>query len=357
MSDNLSPPTLNLLSNELEEVECDELAVVLNVSDIEDIREQYPGTGQWKIDCLQKWLDQRDTVHSWCTVANAVDKINPVVAEHIRNKYSTILDDVPSKPQHEEHRIVNDDQRLNINSAIEEQQASLSKVPLQIDIVKEITHFKHRFVKLVSKTRESLVDRPNKLLPFYRYLKQQKLCDQMSIPNESDITYDTLFDKLQTKWHYLKYQLLQKIVEMFLFDTDLPDEVQNYQSDLTTFKTSTKMKDLVIIKSKGNTSEKVKVELKVQGMWLEVTIQQFEFLAKLLFQDYEDLLTDMIVKRCSTSMSITCSVSKETADLIAQLKYNHEELLLLGVISLTVEYNTLFSYNSTQDDMTFDAAL
>ena len=83
MSDNLSPPTLNLLSNELEEVKWDELAIVLNVSDIEDIREKYPGTRQWKIHCLQKWLDQRDNVHSWHTVADAVDKINPVVAEHI----------------------------------------------------------------------------------------------------------------------------------------------------------------------------------------------------------------------------------------------------------------------------------
>ena len=96
MSDNLSPPTLDLLSNEIEEVKWDELAVVLNVSDIEDIREKYPGTRQCKIHCLQKWLDQRDTVHSGCTVADAVDKINPEVAKQIRKKYATILDDVPT---------------------------------------------------------------------------------------------------------------------------------------------------------------------------------------------------------------------------------------------------------------------
>ena len=95
MSDNLYPPTLNLLCDELREVvEWDQLAMYLNVLwyVIEDIRQQFQGISQRKMHILQKWLDERNTVHSWHTVADAVEKVNPAVAEHIRQKYASILD-------------------------------------------------------------------------------------------------------------------------------------------------------------------------------------------------------------------------------------------------------------------------
>ena len=40
---------------------------------------------------LQKWLKQTSTVHSWRTLADAVEKVNPFVAEQIRKKYAAIL--------------------------------------------------------------------------------------------------------------------------------------------------------------------------------------------------------------------------------------------------------------------------
>ena len=110
MSDNISPPTVNLLCCELKEIsEWERLAVYLNLSDciIQDAKECYPNGGIWnhKKHCLKKWLDQTNTVHSWRTVVDAVKRVNARVAENIRKKYATILDQVPSQSQHEENRM------------------------------------------------------------------------------------------------------------------------------------------------------------------------------------------------------------------------------------------------------------
>ena len=111
MSDNLSPPTLDVLYDELRQVvEWDVVAMYLGVPyvDIVDIRGQFSGISQCKMQCLQKWLDQANTEHSWCTVADAVERVNPAVAESIRIKYAAILDQTSFTLQHEQYTNVND---------------------------------------------------------------------------------------------------------------------------------------------------------------------------------------------------------------------------------------------------------
>ena len=103
MADDLHSPTIDLLCDELRDVvEWDNLAVYLKVPyvDIEDARERYRGIWQRKMHCLKKWLqlDQSKTVHSWRTVADTVEKVdNYAVAEHIRQKYASILDQERTK--------------------------------------------------------------------------------------------------------------------------------------------------------------------------------------------------------------------------------------------------------------------
>ena len=258
MSDNLSPPTLHLLCDELEEVvEWNKLAIALKVQykDIKSIEGQYPGLWERKMHCLQKWLDQSNTVHSWRTIADAVDKINPAVAEHIRNKYAIILDDVPSTTQYEECTSQNDD-IISISHHInEEQQPNKSEVEVDQVIVQTINDFIDRFAMLVAETQSSLQQRPNMLSPFYRYLKTLRLKGQSSLPDEANVTYDKLFYVLDSHSHYFNGLRLFKIAQNFLSDTDLPSKLKLYQNDLVVFKKSTKMKDLVdkiIIKAKHN---------------------------------------------------------------------------------------------------------
>ena len=104
MSDNVGLPTLDLLCDELSQVvEWDRVAVSLKVPfvDIKDIETRYSGLEQRKMHSLQKWLEQTSTVHSWRTVADAVQKVNPFVAEQIRKKYAAILDQESSPFQHD----------------------------------------------------------------------------------------------------------------------------------------------------------------------------------------------------------------------------------------------------------------
>ena len=67
MSDNLSPPTLDILCDELRQVvEWDQVALSLKVPfvDIKSIETQYSELAQRKMHSLQKWLDQTNIVHS-----------------------------------------------------------------------------------------------------------------------------------------------------------------------------------------------------------------------------------------------------------------------------------------------------
>ena len=349
-------PTLNLLCDELREVvEWDQIAVNLKVSygDIKSIEGQYPDLWRRKMDSLQKWLDQSNTVHSWCTIADAVERVNSRVAEHIRTKYAAVLDQVPSHSQVKEHSSVNKDQYPP--SKIKEQEQNESNIILERDVAEEITELEHRFAALVAETQECLEQRPNKLLPFYRYLRIRPLKGHKSLPDEKDVTYNKLFDILDDYWHYLKYQLLQRIIEVFLSDTDLPRKVKKYQDDLAAFK-ATKMRDLAnMIKSKQMYPGEMTVELRVEEMWLDVPIQHFEHQVKLLFQDNDKSLRDITVSL--SSMHVTWSVSKEIDLLITRSKFNSEMLKAIGVFSLKVGSTIIFSNEDLQDNMTLDSAL
>ena len=148
MSDDISPPTLNLLCRELTKIhEWEKLAVYLELPDhvIQDAKVCYPHGGIWefKKHCLQKWLDQTNTVHSWDTVVKAVEEVNPAVAENIRTKYATILDLVPYTSQNTEYSSVNAYQ----NDSITEEQQQIKCVTVDVDkcIVDKITDLKDQF--------------------------------------------------------------------------------------------------------------------------------------------------------------------------------------------------------------------
>ena len=207
MSDNLSPPTLDVLCNELREVvEWDLVAIYLKVDniDIQDSRERCTGIQQCKSYCLQKWLDQTNTVHSWCTVADAVEKVNPPVAENIRTKYATILDLVSSTSSNTEYSSLNTCQNDLITK--EQQQIKHETVVLEKDIVDKITDLEDQFAMLVSNTKMSLNRRLEILSVLIEYLKSRGIDEQTSSPDEAPcITCDRVFNILRRHWHYLKY--------------------------------------------------------------------------------------------------------------------------------------------------------
>ena len=359
MSDNLSPPTLDLLCDELRQVvEWDQVAVNLKVSyvDIKSIETQYSELAHRKMHSLQKWLDQTNTVHSWRTVADAVEKVNRRVAYNIRTKYATILDLVPSTSSNTEYNSVNACQNDLITK--EQQQIKRETVVLDKDIVDKITDLEDQFAMLVSKTKMSFEKRPEILSALIEYLKSRGIDEEASSPHEAScITYNRVFNILRRHWHYLKYRLLQRIICNFLFDTDLPVQLKKYENDMTAFKKSTKMKDLAdFIKSKQSTAGEVPVALKVKEAWLDVTVEHFEFLVKLLFKEYDESLQDIVVEK--GSMYVTWSVSEKIASfIITRCRFDSNVLKAIGVISLSVGTNVVFNNEYSQDNMTFDSAL
>ena len=283
MSDYVSPPTLDILCDELREVvEWDQVAVSLKVSyvDIKCIEAEYSGLARRKMHFLEKWLNQTNTIHSWRTIADAVEKVNPAVAERIRTKYATVLDLVPSTSRYE-IQVLSDQKGEKVN------------VVLQRDIVEKIIDLEDSFAMLVSETLQTLEKRPDLLLPFYEYLRV-RLQLQTLPDDDANITYHKLFNLLHCHWHFQKNRLLRRIVEVFLSDTDLPNKVQKYQDDVAAFKKSSKVKDLInMIKTKQKALGENQVVLRVKEQWLDVTLEHFEFLMKLFLQEYDDIIVKL----------------------------------------------------------------
>ena len=114
------------------------------------------------------------------------------------------------------------------------------------------------------------------------------------------------------------------------------------------------MRDLAKLESKQNSmSGKVQVALKMNVMWLEVSLHCFEFLIKLFSQEYEELFC---VDIREDSMFVTWSISKGSADHITRT-ISHEVLASVGIISLQVGTKVVFSNDLLQDYLTFDTAL
>ena len=90
-------------------------------------------------------------------------------------------------------------------------------------------------------------------------------------------------------------------------------------------------------------------------MWLDVTLEHFEYLVKLLFPEYNEFLKVIAVN--GGSLYVTWSVSEEIAILIKRSKIDSKLLKAIGVISLTVGNIVVFNNEDSQDDMTFDSAL
>ena len=148
--------------------------------------------------CLQKWLEQSNTVHSWRAIADAVQEVNLRVAENIRTKYATILDQVTLTVQHEGSRTNNDQHQTVIEKPI------ICEMQLEKDIVKEIINLEDKFAMLISRTQKSFEQKPEILLLLLRYLKERGV-HVKTLPEEAQcITYSRVFDILHTHWNYLK---------------------------------------------------------------------------------------------------------------------------------------------------------
>ena len=327
MSDNLSPPTLNLLCDELKDVvEWDIVAIHLEVDniDIQDSRERYRGIQQHKSHCLQKWLDQTNTIHSWRTVADAVDKVNSRVADSIRTKYATIIDLVPSHSQHVEYQMHRCDACHN-NEDDDQDSFSTPVCILPTNIIEAIANLLDRFAQLLAETQKQFEKRPDLLTQLDRYVKT--LTGITTLPDGTEATYKKLFDALDNNnninWHYLNCLLLQKIVEVFLSDTELPGKVQIYQEDATAFMNSKETKDFVkeILSKQENGSILLQVVLIAKQTQSIISKQQLEIqLHNLIEECNEESYYDIFVRVGNVYRK--WSVSENAEDMVGPLCYN-----------------------------------
>ena len=138
---------------------------------------------------------------------------------------------------------------------------------------------------------------------------------------------------MRRNYCFLNYQCLACLVDRFLSNVKpLQQHFQEYLKKLEEFKKSAKLKNLIkLIKEKRELygSHKV-VEIKLHSLWGEITLQRFERLAKVVFEEtYQHLVQIRVTKGCvCASWIIPKSIHVKPK--------SHNLMRTLGIISLKI---------------------
>ena len=149
-----------------------------------------------------------------------------------------------------------------------------------------------------------------------------------TLPDGTEATYKKLFDTLDNNnnninWNYLNCSLLQKIVKVFLSDTELPGKVQRYQEDADAFTKSKETKDFVkeILSKQENGS--IQVVLIAKSI---ISKQQLVIQLHHLFEEYNEVSYYDIFVRVGNAYR-NWSVSKNTESFPRPLCYKESSNL------------------------------
>ena len=108
---------------------------------------------------------------------------------------------------------------------------------------------------------------------------------QLEISHEITVINE-VFEILYPHFCFIQYYCLEDLVDAFLGDCEsLKEGFKNYKKELKTFKKEAFIKTLCSDIQEEISREKGHIELKLMGLWSNITIKRFEKLVKHLFQN------------------------------------------------------------------------
>ena len=355
MSDVSSCSSLSvLLSKLLPVIEWETLGLHLDIPkhELEKIRVQFfhEGVEKCKAEMLDLWLKRNNEENiNWNVISDALRKMKGL--EELVQEISQLT---LSQEEREEKPNPTTTTRRN-----EEQASSISVAIPKLDM-KRFSQLESKFAKLVSSTLQELKSRSVSIDELHSYVKirlELRHCSSSPPPQSLD---ELVLDRLKPYYCLTNLSLIDNIIGEFLEGSKVRETLDEYEKQLESFKTSTKMEELVNRMTEGGAGGGeegvVSVILKLEGSWLGVTLKHFQQLIEEIFLERSCCFNHIQVKRGCLCVSMIVP-QDITSSLVSLAKQRIEFINSIGVIRLLIGGNEIVYKEEEEDQNSFSRYL
>ena len=341
-----------LLSKLLLVVDWEVLGLHLNIPkhELEKIRRQFfhEGVERCKAEMFDLWLktSNEETLH-WNVISDALTKMRGLeeLAQEIRT--------MTLSQEEKEDRV---DSMASVKSTQQATSVSLS-VKIQKPCIKRFSKLESKFAKLVSDILQELKSRGVSVNQLHSYVKIRLELKPSPSPQSLD---ELLLDKLKPYYCLTNLTLIDNIICEFLDGSKIQENLDEYEKQLESFKTSAKMEELVdhMTSSLEGEGEEgiVSVVLKLEGSWLGVTLKHFQQLVEEIFLERSCCFNHIQVKRGCVCVSMIVPEAM-TSSLVSLAKQRIEFISSIGIIRLAIGENEIMNKEEEEDEASFSLYL
>ena len=351
----VNQPTLPLLlSKLLPVVEWEVLGLHLDIPkhELEKIRVQFfhEGVEKCKAEMLDLWLKRNNEENiNWNVISDALRKMKGL--EELVQEISQLT---LSQEEREEKPKPTTTTRRN-----EEQASSISVAIPKLDM-KRFSQLESKFAKLISSTLQELKSRSVSIDELHSYVKiRLELRHSSSSPPPQSLD-ELVLDRLKPYYCLTNLSLIDNIIGEFLEGSKVRETLDEYEKQLESFKTSTKMEELVdhMIEGRAGGGEEgvVSVVLKLEGSWLGVTLKHFQQLIEEIFLERSCCFNHIQVKRGCLCVSMIVP-QDITSTLVSLAKQRIEFINSIGIIRLLIGGNEIVYKEEEEDQNSFSRYL
>ena len=310
------------------------LGLHLNIPkyELDKIQKQFllnEGVERCKAEMLDMWLKKEEEPH-WRVIVDALEKMKSYeLAWELRDLH---LDEDESQST-DPNLCDKEDHPREVNPILVEKQ-----------VVKAFSRLESKFAKLVTDIQFSLQANNVPLENLCQYVKKRLNLQDLARANNF---VDLLDNIVRSYYSFLNISLIENIIDEFLDDSPVQVSLQEYERELDLFKSSTKMEELVdtVVTSVQKEKGTAMVVLKLEGCWLNVTLERFQQLVEEIFSEKSQCLHLVRVERGCVSIQWTVSECV-VSSLVSLTNQRTEFMKYVGVIRLTIDDVVVFKQES-----------
>ena len=335
-----------LLSKLLPVVDWEVLGLHLNIPkhELEKIRRQFfhEGVERCKAEMFDLWLktSNEETLH-WNVISDALTKMRGL--EELAQEIRTMS--------------LSQEERVTQEATSRSEESPVTKIEFQFQKLdlKLFSKLESKFAKLVSDILQELKSRCVSVNELHSYVKIRLELKPSPSPQSLD---DLLLDKLKPYYCLTNLTLIDNIICEFLDGSKIQENLDEYEKQLESFKTSAKMEELVdhMTSSLEGEGGIVNVVLKLEGSWLGVTLKHFQQLVEEIFLERSCCFNHIQVKRGCVCVSMIVPEAM-TSSLVSLAKQRIEFISSIGIIRLAIGENEIMNKEEEKDEASFSEYL
>ena len=291
------------------------------------------GIERCKVALFELWTRTKPKC-SWKELSGALEKCgNVALSVKILEQHASVVG-------------VECDGRVGTDSEKPQNADDCVTLELQKTQVKTFCKLEREFAGIASDLESVLEGKKVSLKKFQRFL-EERLNEKGAYQKAT--TIDELLCMVSPHYSFFNTSLLEDIIEEFI-GQPLKQRLEDFEEGLEKFTQTTKMNILTMIEVQhpaANITALPKVVLKLNGRWLNVTIQRFQELVQHIFGKQACSLSHIHVEDgciCAT----WCTYTSAIPFLISAAKQKVGFMMYVGVLRLNIGNTTVFEQKSSQ---------